>query len=92
MARVSPGEGDIQARRLSNIDWPQASRTHHEMWKGSVSSSAVFGPRTPLARHTVATRSVAQVHQNDLKNSYSIFSLFKLEKTQTKNVCHEWFQ
>ena len=51
MAKISPGEGDIQARRLLDIDWLQASRTHHKTRRGCVSSSADFGPQTLLARH-----------------------------------------
>ena len=38
MARVSPGEGDIQAQRLSDIDWLEASRTQHEARRGCPSA------------------------------------------------------
>jgi hypothetical protein len=34
MASVSPGERDIQARRLSNSDWLTMSRAQHEARQG----------------------------------------------------------
>ena len=38
VVRISPGKGDIQVQRWSDINWLQASPSHHETWRGCVST------------------------------------------------------
>ena len=66
ITRTSPGKGDIQIRRLFDIDWPQVSCTQHKTRRGCLSSSA----DTPQRKPKIWTLKFL-IRARNLQNSFS---------------------
>ena len=69
MARISPGDGDIQVQRRSDSDWLEASCPQHKTRLGCMRApSADFGPWVTSAIHDLWI-SMTQLFINDEKSS-----------------------